>query len=1213
LRDILTGLAILVILALTAALVGPHIVEWTSYRAQIEQRLTHVLGLPLRSDGAISITLLPTPTLSLEDVSIGDETTSHMRVQGFDGTLNLMALLRGEFRINGALRQPDVTLVARPDGSIAGLPAAGGTVAPEKVIIERLLIENATVRLLHAGDQPLVASHVYADAEAATLRGPFKGRMRFNLGDGRQNLSFATGGYDKGRLRVKALLEDEVRATRADIDGTFTPAGDADDRGRLFAGQIGASGNLALPRPQGFTQVIWQMKSPVAASFDAIRLDALDLTLGGGDGVQTTLSGSSVLTLAAEPSLALTLKGKQIDLDRVYASDPANPQPQQPAEVVRRVWTMLMAAAAPAGVTAPAPFALPTRFDVSLDSVIVGGESVDGAVLQGSVENGSVRIDRLAATLPGKAEAALTGGIASGASPRFDGNVRLAARDARRAIAWYTGVADVPLRNIEGTLQVATAGSGVTVRTDGVTLDGGRVVGRIERRLRPENATPLLTAQLSGDGLPLEMAQLLQAGSDQADLDLSLDLSNIRVGPTAAGRVRAHVTRSRAGITLDDVEVTNLAGLSIKGRSSLGQVGGGLFADVKASDIGGLVELARRFGYPDLAAALAARAGSIGGLSGTLRGDSRLEDGRFVSTLAITAAAGATRLESSLRWNQSRATALPTLTSAIAAQASLKSTDSAELLAQLGLDTLPLDSGPANLDISASGQLARTFSVSVNGRVAETQVRLDTRVTPGAEKIVDGRLSLETADMRVPWSTLGFAFPPVPPDLPARIETLIGFAGGKLTFAGLHGSAGGNAFFGELSTDFLSGGRIAGELTFDRVDGPTLAAIALGQPAALFENGGWSVRRFGPPQPPPLYGDVWIETPRLSLGSGLEPARAAFVYRFENGFVSFERAAVTTPWGGLAGALGLRRNGAVVTAQVRLGSGGLKLPGGTLGTLSGELSAAGFGESPQALVRSLAGGGTLKQTGAAIAALDPDALARTLAAFTAPDVRPDPEAVHDRFEAELQAGGLKLPDGDVTVTLAQGILRSGAAAIESPHGGIDASLAVDLSKLQIDGRAEFSENAAPKDWSGRLPGASVAWTGPLAAPRRTLDTTVLSNGLAAIAIARDLDRIQLIEQDARERAFFLRRQRASDDEKRRIEEEKRKAEEAVRAAAEAAREAQRAASRPLPPEPDAVPLPPVTPVPVAPAPRVVPLSPPLSLTPPAPLAPPLDLTAPKAP
>ena len=69
LRDILTGLAILLIVALSAALAGPYFVDWTSAAGGLEQQLTRLAGVPVQISGPIDLKLLPTPRLKLEKVA----------------------------------------------------------------------------------------------------------------------------------------------------------------------------------------------------------------------------------------------------------------------------------------------------------------------------------------------------------------------------------------------------------------------------------------------------------------------------------------------------------------------------------------------------------------------------------------------------------------------------------------------------------------------------------------------------------------------------------------------------------------------------------------------------------------------------------------------------------------------------------------------------------------------------------------------------------------------------------------------------------------------------------------------------------------------------------------------------------------------------------------------------------------------------------------
>ena len=57
----LLGLGIAIILALVAALVGPHFVVWSDYRATFEQHAAKAIGAPVSIAGRIDARLLPVP------------------------------------------------------------------------------------------------------------------------------------------------------------------------------------------------------------------------------------------------------------------------------------------------------------------------------------------------------------------------------------------------------------------------------------------------------------------------------------------------------------------------------------------------------------------------------------------------------------------------------------------------------------------------------------------------------------------------------------------------------------------------------------------------------------------------------------------------------------------------------------------------------------------------------------------------------------------------------------------------------------------------------------------------------------------------------------------------------------------------------------------------------------------------------------------------
>jgi uncharacterized protein involved in outer membrane biogenesis len=117
----LLGVAIVMILALITALVGPLFIDWNSYRAEFETKASRLTGLDFRVTGAIDARLLPTPTVVLQDVEFGrPEEGSKVRARHLRIEFALGALVRGEWRIAEAqLESPEFTAGLDGTGRVA--------------------------------------------------------------------------------------------------------------------------------------------------------------------------------------------------------------------------------------------------------------------------------------------------------------------------------------------------------------------------------------------------------------------------------------------------------------------------------------------------------------------------------------------------------------------------------------------------------------------------------------------------------------------------------------------------------------------------------------------------------------------------------------------------------------------------------------------------------------------------------------------------------------------------------------------------------------------------------------------------------------------------------------------------------------------------------------------------------------------------------------
>ena len=97
-QNTLLGLAIAIILALVAALVGPLLIDWGSYRSLFEAEASRLIGVEVRVTGAIEARLLPTPSLTLHDIEIGGGGDDKIRARLLGIEFALGPLMRGEWQ-----------------------------------------------------------------------------------------------------------------------------------------------------------------------------------------------------------------------------------------------------------------------------------------------------------------------------------------------------------------------------------------------------------------------------------------------------------------------------------------------------------------------------------------------------------------------------------------------------------------------------------------------------------------------------------------------------------------------------------------------------------------------------------------------------------------------------------------------------------------------------------------------------------------------------------------------------------------------------------------------------------------------------------------------------------------------------------------------------------------------------------------------------------
>ena len=469
-RDLLTGLAIVLIVILTTALAAPYFVDWNAQRGFLEARLSRALGQRVTIGGAIDLRLLPTPYLSLRRTTIGNEDGPiALAVQTLDLELSVAPLLHGEFDITEArLGEPTLRVTLGRDRTLPVLPAAPAFGVD--VAFERVDVSDGTLAIADPlSDRTYVFEHLDLSAEAPSLAGPIKVAGSGGAADARTPFRFSTTSAPDGRTRLRFNAGETMRHPGLDLDGTFAPK-DAGPGARsgAFEGTLALSGRTSLDAGP----IPWRLAGALTAGPQGATLAGGELRLGT-ERAGLTFAATARGALGEAPGLALALAAKQLDIDRLSGApvDARRPPPPKPP-------TLAGLREALARTKPP----IPTAVDLAVDNATWGGETLGAIKAHWDGDGAGPQAVRLAGDGPGGSHLAADGTLSAAG---FTGALDLSAGNLPAALDWLARIdpGDVggrdalPFRaaGIAGHVTAGITGvdaDALTLRLDASTLTG---------------------------------------------------------------------------------------------------------------------------------------------------------------------------------------------------------------------------------------------------------------------------------------------------------------------------------------------------------------------------------------------------------------------------------------------------------------------------------------------------------------------------------------------------------------------------------------------------------------------------------------------------------------------------------------------------------------------------------------------------------------------
>ena len=517
------GIGGLLAVAVAAAFIVPHVIDWNRYRDDIAVTLSAATGRSIEIKGDVELNILPVPTLRARDVRVanvpGGTAPNFARIDAFEIRLSIPPLLAGRIEAKSvSLVKPVIELEilagGQPNWRLERVDQGTGAVARRTGIamrFETVSVEGATIayRSAAAGHQ-LTLTKVDATIDASGEPASYRARGKLQLGAVPLGFDAAIEPpRDNGLVPLRLTLR-HGRGARGELDGylesppealrlagTFRASGD--HFGELFGEAEGAAATLPPWLAGKFT-------FNSAVTLAGADLSFTDATL---QLEQVQGKGAVAVTLGASPRVDATLGLNRLDLDKLLELEAKRAAPA-PAPVPAPAAAVGSGAARPA--TPPVVVALPTlelprwprvSLNLTVDALVYRREIIRNLRANGALADGKLNLYGLAAQLPGSADLVLSGTLtAVDRRPKFDGPVTLNAGNLRGVLDWLgidaSRISAGRLRSLSVSGKLAVDPAAIRLVDSAMNLDLSRATGSIGLRL---GAEPTALADLTIDRL----------------------------------------------------------------------------------------------------------------------------------------------------------------------------------------------------------------------------------------------------------------------------------------------------------------------------------------------------------------------------------------------------------------------------------------------------------------------------------------------------------------------------------------------------------------------------------------------------------------------------------------------------------------------------------------------------------------------------------------
>jgi large subunit ribosomal protein L24 len=1107
LQTTLLGLAIALILALIAALVGPYFVDWNQFRPQFEAEASRVIGAPVRVTGKLDALLLPTPTLRLYGVAVGEKNAPWVSAGKLDVEFSLGSLMRGEWRASElTLNEFSLDLGLDRQGRFQ-LPSAAGRSNFGSLTVDRMNIAGQIVLHDASSGGTVRIDDLKFSGEVRALASSMRGDGSFKLLGARTPFRMSSGQTGDGKgTRVHVTADPGERPLLADLDGTLT----FDNAVPNFDGALVLVLARAADAKAAEQGQPWKISSRVKANPSSATFDQVEAAYGPDDNAMR-LTGGGDIRFGASPLLKLALSARQLDADRLLAKGAANAEPLRLLPALRALVTSLPA------------LPLPSQIELSADQIGLGGRPLQNVTATVQGDDTSWSVGKFELRAPGATRVTASGAIFSpGPSARFSGPVSIESSDPDILTAWLQGRSDAAYRNqkplrLRGEATIAADRIGL----DGMKaeINGGAIDGRVALLTTDEGKTRF-EASLTAASLDVDAMSSLAAvlAGPQATLPdearIALDAGRAVIAGQDVKPVGLTLGYGPKTIALERIQIGEAGSdLAITGTGSFDRIDGKgkLALDAAAPSlarIGGLVA--------PFAPAIAERLNALSGpgpvktrLSVDVARDRSRANGRAFLDIDAAQMKGAITLTAAPAIDIVTGSNLAALNGTdVSADVKLSADNASNLVQALGLaGVVSAGDRPAQFEASAGGAWGAPLQLKAKLTGADVDGEVQGAGNPWAgQPEATLNVAVRRADLSA-W--LGAA----PGSLsPLSLSSRLGVSGNVFTFDDLDTTVAGSRIRGRLTLTRGEETGVDGEIGLDTLDLAAVTGLAFGAAghdlSTPLDRGwlrGWRGRLAFQALSAVLPGGAELRP----LGGALKGDGQSLVLENVKGGIGGGEAAINLDARQGAGNQGTAFNARIQLSDVdgaALRYRGLAIPESKVAL---QMTLSGQGRSAAGLTGALSGAGTLTLSDARITGLDPRAFEAAMRASDGGQVRDDIR-LKDVVEPVLAAGALTVPSAQIPFSIKDGRLRIETATLESRRARVAIAGGYDLLADQADLRAIMSP-VTMRPLNGR-PEIRIDLNGPPDRLARTVDVAALSSWLGLRAIDRETRRLDQIER-----------------------------------------------------------------------------------------------------